>query len=663
MSSAKDPTSLHHERRRSVGFEAGFVLALLLLPVGARAGAPASAGAPADVAKEGVLPKTISFDSSKARSETRIALADVAADFPRDWSGYEALVLELRASSSQRMNLKIYTTADGSTTGEPHSRVLFHPYPRVWIRAAIPVTTLAEPPRTGHDMASVGNRSRKGYFLGLWGPFVPLVHVEAIAFEMEHPLGSPTLEIRSVRLAKDSPGDAVLDGLPVVDEFGQFTHDTWPGRAESLEALEGAWREEERLLAAGDYGHCPYGGYEKTSAPATGFFRVEKVGGRWWFVDPHGHLFLSAGCDVMRPHMVTRTVGREDFFRRLPPAGLAPGLERDGDPGASFLTWNIFRRFGESWRNRWVELTFRRMEAWGLNTVANWSDPALYDAGRKPYAVPLAAWRTDVQYLGLPDVYSEEFVKIADDLARRQCAPRKDDPWLIGYFLANEPPFPQKELQTVELILAGPETATKAALVSWLAAGDTDERRKEFIARAFDRYIQVTSAAVEKHDPNHLNLGMRSGGRPTDAEIRAARAFDVYSVNIYNYEVPADRVRRIATLTAKPILIGEFHFGAPGRGLAASLVLTRDQAQRGQAYRWYVEQAFAMPELIGTHYFQWADQPCTGRFDGENYNIGLVDVTDRPYPELVKALAETHRRLRGVHSGELEPFADRPTLD
>ena len=53
-----------------------------------------------------------------------------------------------------------------------------------------------------------------------------------------------------------------------------------------------------------------------------------------------------------------------------------------------------------------------------------------------------------------------------------------------------------------------------------------------------------------------------------------------------------------------------------------------------------------MPELVGTHWFQWADQPSTGRFDGENYNIGLVDVTDRPYADLVGALKQTHRRVR-----------------
>ena len=632
-------------------------VALLLLTLSACGGA-GGRGEPAAAPL-----KTVTFDSSEESPELRIALSDVA-DLPTDWSEYEALVIELRASSSQRMNLKVYTEGrDPDSEEPPYSRILFHPYPNVWIRAAIPVALLAEPPKTGHDMAAVGNRSRNGYFLSLRGPFVPLTAVQAIAFEMEHPVGSPTLEIRSVKVAKTSPGDAVLDGLPVMDAMGQFTHDEWPGKAGSLDELKKTWSEDAEALAPGDFGYCGYGGYENTSARKTGFFRVEKIDDRWWFVDPDGHLFLSAGCDVMRPGMVTRTNSRDGFFEELPPEGLLEGLERDADRGASFLTWNLSRRFGESWKQSWVDMTFQRMEAWGLNTVANWSDPALWDARRKPYAVPLASWQTEVSYLGLPDVYSEEFPKLVDERAEKQCAPRKDDPWLLGYFLANEPPFPQKELQTVDLILAGPDNATKAALQKWLADGDTEERRKEFVGEAFDRYIQITSAAVKKHDPHHLNLGMRSGGRPTAAEIRAARAFDVYSVNVYDYEVPAERVTQISELTGKPIVIGEFHFGTPGRGLAASLVLVRDQAERGRAYRYYVEQAFAQPELIGTHYFQWADQPATGRFDGENYNIGLVDVTDRPYPDMVEALKQTHGRLHRIHAGEVEPVSEKAVVN
>jgi hypothetical protein len=609
-----------------------------------------------------VLPATIAFDSSQPASETRIALGDVAADFPRDWTGYEALVLEVRASSPQRIHLRVHARSGGPGK-ERFSRVLFHPYPGVWLRAAIPVSLLAKPPASGNDMAAVGNRSRVGYFLGLWGPFVPLTDVEAIGFEMEKPIGSPTLEVRAVRLERKSPGDAVLDGLPLVDEFGQSVHDSCPGKARSVEDLRQAWRDEERSLSPGDSGLCRYGGLAGTKAEATGFFRVERTDGRWWFVDPDGHHFLSLGADVIRPEMVTPVAGREAFFRERPPQSVLPARERDGDRGASFLSWNLLRRFGEGWTSGWVDLTMRRMDAWGLNTVANWSDERLWEAKRKPYVIPLDSWLTDVSYLGLPDVYSDAFAKEADARARRQCAARRDDPWLLGYFPANEPPFPQKELQTVELIRSGPPTATRAALEKWLAEGDTEERRKEFIGDAFDRYVSITSAAVRRHDSNHLNLGMRSGGEPTAAEIRAARAFDVYSVNIYDYEVPVARVRQIAALTGKPVLIGEFHFGTPGRGLAASLVQVRDQAERGKAYRYYVENAFAMPELVGTHYFQWADQPSTGRFDGENYNIGLVDVTDRPYPDLVGALVETHRRVQRLHAGELEPVRERPAAN
>jgi hypothetical protein len=604
------------------------------------------------------LPATIAFDSALERSGRTLALAELQPDFPRDWSAYEALVLELRASSSQRMNFRVHLRG-GAPGAERFSRVLFHPYPGVWLRAAIPVSVLAQRPATGDDMAAVGNRSRVGYFLGLWGPFVPLTDVEAISFEMENPIGSPTLEVRSIRLEKTSPGDAVLEGLPLVDELGQYVHASWPGKAASVEDLQKAWRDEEQALAPADKGLCRYGGYAATSAKSTGYFRVEKVGGRFWFVDPDGHLFLSLGADVVRPESTTPAEGRDAFFRALPPA-LLPARRPDSEPGVSFFTWNLSRRFGEDWLSRWADLTFRRMDAWGLNTVANWSDDRLWEAKRKPYVIPLDSWLTDVSYLGLPDVYSDEFARQADERARRQCAPRRDDPWLLGYFPANEPPFPQKELQTVELILAGPKTATRAALEKWLAAGDTEERRKQFVGDAFDRYVQVTSAAVKRHDPNHLDLGMRSGGRPTDAEIRAARAFDVYSVNIYDNEVPAVRVKQISELTGKPILIGEFHFGTPGRGLAASLVQVRDQAERAQAYRYYVENALAMPELVGTHYFQWADEPSTGRSDGENYNIGLVDVTDRPYVELVTALAQTHARVLRLHRGEIEPVVVKP---
>ena len=58
---------------------------------------------------------------------------------------------------------------------------------------------------------------------------------------------------------------------------------------------------------------------------------------------------------------------------------------------------------------------------------------------------------------------------------------------------------------------------------------------------------------------------------------------------------------------------------------------------RAAHYRAYVESALDHPRFIGTHWFQWQDQPLTGRGDGENYQIGFVTVADTPYPELVRA--------------------------
>jgi hypothetical protein len=171
----------------------------------------------------------------------------------------------------------------------------------------------------------------------------------------------------------------------------------------------------------------------------------------------------------------------------------------------------------------------------------------------------------------------------------------------------------------------------------------------------------VSNAAIKRHDPNHLNLGLRfGGGLPPMEMLTASKAFDVYSMNVYATAVNVKTMEEIYRVTGRPIIVGEFHFGVPERGLAAGLVQVKDQAERGVAYRYYVEQAAAFHAFIGSSWFQWVDQPSTGRMDGENYNIGLVDVTDRPYNELIEAMKTTHRRLHEVHAGKLAPFDTKP---
>jgi hypothetical protein len=63
--------------------------------------------------------------------------------------------------------------------------------------------------------------------------------------------------------------------------------------------------------------------------------------------------------------------------------------------------------------------------------------------------------------------------------------------------------------------------------------------------------------------------------------------------------------------------------------------------------------------VTGIHWFQWTDQMATGRHDGENYNTGLIDITDRPYKHLIDAIKLTNERLFGIRAGTVQPVSRR----
>jgi hypothetical protein len=478
---------------------------------------------------------------------------------------------------------------------------------------------------------------------------------------MDYPVGTPTLEIRSIVLATNDPGDAVLEGKPLVDEFGQYTHVDWPGKAHTLKELKENWDAEASLLQNSTLtNRDSFGGFLGTQATATGFFRVEQIDGRWWFIDPEGHLFFSTGVNGVGTFSATRVEGREDLFAALPPNNLlaaAPGRGRA--LGGSFYTWNLQRRFGGEWREKWAALTTQRLTSWGFNTMHNWGATNLAEP-RVPYALMLRGWQATDSIMGLPDVYAPDFARRVHQAAASQLEPRRNDPFMLGYFIGNEPPWPGRESLLCDSILAGSPSEMQRRLKSFLAEGDTPARRKEFVLDAFRMYVDTINAATHKHDTNHLNLGIRFGGQPSPEVLKAARGFDVFSVNIYRYAPSAAALDSIYSLTQKPILIGEFHIGAPSRGLASGLVQAMNQDERAIAYRYYVEQGAAHPAVIGTHWFQWLDQPVTGRNDGENYNIGFIDVTDQPYAEMAAAAKLTHNRLLEIHRGNTAPTDRKP---
>ena len=419
--------------------------------------------------------------------------------------------------------------------------------------------------------------------------------------------------------------------LPFVDRFGQFMHDDWPGKVHDEAELKRTKADEDAWLAKNGATPIPeadrFGGWAGgPQLNATGFFRTEKVNGKWWLVDPDGRLFFSHGVDCVGIGNGTTGIGfRENYFSWLPakddpvfgrfwgrnswPAAHGFYKEKEHLPydTFSFANANLRRKYGEEWKAEYIDRAHRRLRAWGLNTIANWSWSEIYSLDRTPYTLCLGTHGTprlkDSKgwWGALPDPFNPEFEKTLRERAKASAKTMRDDPWCIGVFVDNE--------------------------LSW----NGEERMKDVA----EKYFSTVRRVLREELPNHLYLGCRIAWG-SDAVFRAAaKHCDVVSVNIYNRKpvksIPSD-------MEDKPMINGEFHFGALDRGMFhTGLVATQDQDERAQCYRNFVNACLDNPRFVGTHWFQWQDQALTGRPDGENYQIGFLNVADMPYPELVEA--------------------------
>ena len=612
----------------------------------------------------GAAAKTFSirFDNSKTKSGAKIALSDLNPNLPRDWSGYNYVGVEIRVPTTQRFLL-------GFTTDHGYDELMIHSYvPGQWNRLVIPLIYLTQPPASSHDMASMYNKPRQTGWINIGGNWGPMTGVDSIGIRQYRPLLNSIVEIRNVELYREDPGDKYMGSKPVLDELGQSNLLDWEGKPHGLKQLQKLWRAEERETVSTEslYGYNSYGGYTEHRLQGSGFFRKEQIEGRWWLVDPEGCLFLSVGVcciNIGSGGHVKDLDKRASMLKALPPKAYIHN-GRGGNSSAEFSPWNLERRFGPDYQQPAIDLTFKRMNKWGVNTIGNWSQKELERAGRKAFTCTMNPACVDGGLFGLGDPYELDFEEKLSASLRPLMTEYRDNPWLIGYYVGNEPTWVGAEQRVCEALLNGRDRAMKTAFKQYLQAyGDTPETRISFVYDTFDRYLAAVKRLQLRYDPHHMNLGYRFGDiRAVNERVAriCAKYFDVMSFNFYAIKPDHHIMDRLLAWTNLPMIIGEFHFGAIDRGMGQSLFQVRDQAERGKAYRNYVETGFSHPGLVGVTYFTWNDEDILGRFDGENYNCGLVDVTNVPYREQTEAMMETARRLYQVHAGSLAPYNEAP---
>ncbi len=516
--------------------------------------------------------------------------------------------------------------------------------------------------------------------------------IESVSLWIEAPEQDDAVHLLEVWPSGEGTGTPEF--FPFVDQYGQYRHSDWPGKIHGDDGFAAQIEEERQEMAdwPGPGSWNQYGGWnEGPQLEATGFFRTEKVNGKWWLVDPEGRLFWSHGpTGVGYGGDFTPINDREYWFAHLPdrdgPAGQFYGEGRGATymyyenrewTGFDFGTYNIHRKFGEDAERKAAGLLHDRMRSWGFNTMANWSSPDVYLLRRTPYTVAIHAGGPSMHYR-MRDIYHPDWRRNLRRAMERERETTAGDPWNLGYFVDNELWWgwrPRAASVGLTAIEAPAETYSKqeflnllrekydsiealneaweAEYASWNAL--LESRRTpntevpqviedcgDFGMQFAEYYFSTVREEVKRVAPDNMYLGVRFHGHIDPAVVElCGRYADVVSYNIYD-NPPQGRLNQYLHLDL-PIISGEWGIRSnplqtPFRG---DDPISPNPRERADSFARYLEAGFRHPLLVGAHFFQFRDQPISGRPDGEAIPRGLVNITDTPHFDLIS----TNRRL------------------
>jgi hypothetical protein len=495
--------------------------------------------------------------------------------------------------------------------------------------------------------------------------------------------GLNRIEVSNIRLLKRPSSYA-----GVIDSFGQFSGAEWTDKIYS----QTDWVQKDALEQVDLARYPGAGGYDGSRqlrrVNGTGRWRTYRTPtGKWYFVHPNGKLFWSFGLCSVAPGVSTRTQGRESLFSSLPPNSGASAefwsTDSQGKAVFDFGAYNLYRRYGSSWRQSFANRALARVKSWGFNTLGPWSDQSLYASGQLPYTVMVntngfpTRLSTPFAYWGkLPDPFASDFRTWMTSTFSSALQGHNGRQTFLGVYVDGELSWglmdsnreryqvalsainassaqPAKQallsqLQNKYSSIGALNSAWGTSFASWtslqqpnifpgttLTTACVDDLR-QFVTSFASSYYSQVKAALQDAGCTGLYLGARDAWATPETAAAAMASVDVYSVNIYR---SAENVSWAFSESTKPVIISEFSFGATDRGsFHPGPIHVEDQLSRAEKLKAYTLAALRSPKVVGVTWFQYADQPASGRpQDGENYNVGLVSISDIPHEPMVRA--------------------------
>lgn len=394
-----------------------------------------------------------------------------------------------------------------------------------------------------------------------------------------------------------------------------------------------------------------YGGWKTATYEATGFFRTQKIGDRWWMIDPEGHPYIFKGVAVF-------SVGHSDRQK-----------------GALKEQYGSMDNWAQSEMDHLRSLGFNGLGAWSaVESVRNSERPMPYTVivspmGRyhgqhlRKYGGKYLQHGWQNYRFDLAMVFDPEFDKFVEsELAKVEAY--KDDPWLVGYFTDNEIPWVNDALDRHLTLLAHDEPAY-LAVRKWFEDRKgknarpediTQEDRDAFSAFYLDTYLSKVTAALRKHDSNHLYLGCRFNQWKEELRNKAmfevaGRYMDVISVNHYQRWTPnMEEITNFEKWSGKPFIVTEFYTKGEDSDLPNTTGAgwnVHTQEDRGWFYQNFCLQLLESKCCVGWHWFKYMDndpEDLTTDYSNRDSNKGMVKWNFEPYPELLERMKQLNDR-------------------
>jgi hypothetical protein len=404
-------------------------------------------------------------------------------------------------------------------------------------------------------------------------------------------------------------------------------------------------------------------------------FEIRQEGKTFWLVKPNGGRFFSLGVCC-----ANQGSSREEWD--------------PGNPG--YAAW---RQYSNT--NLWAKGVLHRLKSWGFTTIGGWSDfPSLQCIHEADFVF------APVLHLGSTagapwwDMWDPKLFERMDQIAREHILPLRDDPRLIGYYTDNEigwwngilfkmtleqAPTSGQRQRLIKLlshayrndwaelmrdfepspILETWEDLERHGILFLRPGGHGIRVERQFLGMLAERYYSMVHDIVRKYDQRALILGDRFPSFYYPEVVRACAPYlDAVSSNLNASWNDGSFARfyldTLYALTGKPLLIGEFYMAARenrsgNKNSYGVYPVVDTQKQRANGFRNTLQSLLQNPNVIGADWFQYYDEPTHGRFDGENFDFGLVDIHDQPYQALTSVVSSMD--LPGIRS---QPARSRP---